>query len=64
MTISQAQSMHLSIVDALPKPVTMPRRKTGETNAQLIDRLLAIDVDAIAIHSDPDFPVNPCPPRQ
>jgi len=64
MTISQAQSMHLSIVDELPKPVAMPRRKTGETDAQLIDRILSIDVDAIAIHSDPDFPVNPCPPRQ
>jgi len=62
MTIEQALSMHLSIVDALPARVVFPRRAKGESDESLIRRIVATSADA-AKRSDPGFPVNPAPPR-
>ena len=62
MTIAQALSMHLSIVDALPARVVFPRRARGESDESLIRRIVATDADT-AKRSDPGFPLNPAPPR-
>jgi len=46
MNIHQAFDMRLSIVESLPPRVIRPRRKRGESDEALIQRIIAADVES------------------
>ncbi len=46
MNIHQAFAQRLSVVEALPNRAISPRRKPGETDADLIQRIIAADAEA------------------
>ena len=59
MNIHQAFEQRLSVVESLPNRTISPRRKRNETDAQLIQRIIASDAEAPKLTSIRDIESAP-----